>query len=107
MANEKIEKIKKAAGVTAKVLNVLKIIAIVTTALCVVSGVAAMLIKPDEATKTVRLGNFVFLGDVSDGNSPVGKLLNITEPNIAAGLDVVARTDALAGHRGDRRLQGE
>ncbi len=87
MRNDKIERIRKAAGVTAKVLNVLKIIAIVTIALCMVSGIAAMIIKPDGMTNTVRIGHFIFLGNVSDGNSPIGKLLNITEPNIAAGLD--------------------
>ena len=41
MENEKIRQIKKAAGITAKVLNVLKIIAIVVIVLSIVSGIAA------------------------------------------------------------------
>ena len=96
MVNGKIERIRKAAGVTAKVLNVLKILAIVTIALCIVSGTAAMFIKADEATNTVRIGNFFILGNVSDADSALGKLLNITEPNVAAGLDALI-TAAVAG----------
>ena len=87
MENEKIRQIKKAAGITAKVLNVLKIIAIVVIVLSIVSGIAAMIIKTDETTNTVRIGRLIFLSNVSDENSPVRKWLNITDPNVAAGLD--------------------
>ena len=87
MENEKIRQIKKAAGITAKVLNVLKIIAIVVIVLSIVSGIAAMIIKTDETTNTVRIGRLIFLSNVSDENSPVRKWLNINKKNVAAGLD--------------------
>ena len=87
MENAKIKQIRKAAGITAKALNVVKIIAIVTIALSIVSGIAAMVIKTDEATNSVRIGHFVFLGNISDGETIAGKLLNIENPNVAAGLD--------------------
>lgn len=87
MENMKIQKIRKAASVTATVLNVLKIVAIVTIALCIVSGTAAMLIKTDVPDNTVRIGNLVFLGGIGDPNSLAGRLLNIQNPKVAAGLD--------------------
>ena len=90
MENSKIERIRKSAGVTAKVLNVLKIIAIVTIALCIVSGIAAMVLKADEATGTVRFRNFIFFGNISSEDFAVRKILNVTNPNVAAGLEAFA-----------------
>ena len=87
MESTKIERIKKSAGVTARVLNVLKIIAIVVIALSIVSGTAAMVIQTDEDVNTVRIGHFIFLGNISDEGSPAEKWLNVTEPRVAAGLD--------------------
>ena len=87
MNHTKIERIRKAAGITAKVLNVLKIVAVVTIVLCIVSGITAMVVKTDAPVNTVRIGNFILMGNISDKNSPVGKLLNLQNPNIAAGLD--------------------
>ena len=42
MENKKIENIKKASGVTAKVLNVIKVILIVGLVLCIVGGITTM-----------------------------------------------------------------
>ena len=96
MENSKIGRIKKAAGITAKVLNVLRIVAIVTIVLCVVSGIMAMIVKND-GSNSVRMGRFVFIGNVSDPKSPVREWLNITDPNVAAGIDsfIVAAMAAL------------
>ena len=72
MENTKIEKIKKAAGVTAKVLNVVKVIMIVGMVFCIVGGISAMCIRMGDEGKTVEvfgskivIHNMVSIGDLN------------------------------------------
>jgi len=75
----KIEKIKKAAAITAKVLNVFKIFLIVTIILCVFNGVVSMFYKGGEtgsftlSNNTVKFNNATYAALV--------KLLNRANQN--------------------------
>ena len=89
MENTKLEKIRKAAGVTAKVLNVIKIILIVVIVLCMVAGIGAMIIKDEVVVgNTVRIHGLLS-GDISEGESVVSKWFNVSEPNVLAGLGAI------------------
>ena len=78
MEKTKIEKIRKAAGITARVLRILEIICIIAIVLALISGVAAMILKSTD--------NLILFGNIRDENSTVRKVLNITDPDVAAGL---------------------
>ncbi len=78
MEKTKIAKIRNAAGITAKVLKILEIICIVAIVLALVSGICAMILKNTD--------NLILFGNIHDENSPVRKVLNITDPDVAAGL---------------------
>ena len=78
MEKTKIAKIRNAAGITAKVLKILEIICIVAIILALVSGICAMILKNTD--------NLILFGNIRDENSPVRKVLNITDPDVAAGL---------------------
>ena len=78
MENAKIAKIKKAAGITAKVLRILEIVCIIAIVLALIGGIAAMILKSTD--------NLIVFGNIRDENSPARKILNITDPDVAAGL---------------------
>ena len=78
MEKTKIEKIRKAAGITARVLRILEIICIIAIVLALISGVAAMILKSTD--------NLILFGNIRDENSTVRKVLNITDPDVVAGL---------------------
>jgi len=96
MENAKIVKIRKAAGVTAKVLNVLKIVMIVVIVLCFIGGIGAMIISADEGTpeaalrNTVRIRGLLFFAQADEAGSPLTGWLNLKEPNVIAGLNFFA-----------------
>ncbi len=87
MENEKIARIKKAAGFTAKVLNVGKYILIAVIVVSFIAGIGAMIVKDEAlAGSTVRMRIPFLFGFTDDGSSGVPKWLNITNPNVQAGL---------------------
>ena len=105
MENTKIQKIKKSAGTTAKVLKVIKTIILVGMICCIVGGVFTMLIQKDE------LGTFSILGrpitvhgmvdieNVNVGGFEFLKVFNIDNPFILAGLNcLVAAVICLAAY---------
>lgn len=96
MQNAKIEKLKKAAGVTARVLNVLKIVMIVVIVLCFLGGISTMIIGagegiPEQALRnTVRIRGLLFFAQADEAGSPLTGWLNLKEPNVIAALNAFA-----------------
>ena len=88
MENTKMEKIRKAAGTTAKVLKVLEIICIVVIVLLIVGGIGAMIIRDPSG-----LPGSLY---IRDENSAVPKILNITDPNVSAGLTYIVKAATVA-----------
>ncbi len=79
MENTKIEKIKKAAAITAKILTVFKIFLIATIVLCVFNGVTSLLYKGGDSGSFVLPDNTVILYNVT--YVTMIKLLNIQNQN--------------------------
>ncbi len=94
METEKIGRIKKAADITAKGLRLLEIFAVIAICFIVFSGIASIAVK-GQPVNVIRVSNFV-IGNVSDKNSTIGKILDIRTPGLAAALDCFI-TAALAG----------
>ena len=73
MENAKIAKIKKAAGITAKVLRILEIVCIIAIVLALIGGIAAMILKSTD--------NLILFGNIrkSDhiGRNSVNLVLNL------------------------------
>lgn len=93
MENEKIARIKKAAGFTAKVLNVGKYLLIAVIAVSFIAGIGAMIIKDEAlAGSTVRMRIPFLFGNADDGSAFVTKWLNVKEPNVQAGLGALEVT---------------
>ena len=93
MENTKIQKIKKSAETTAKVLKVIKTIILVGMICCIVGGVFTMLIQRDELGTFSVLGRPITIhGMVDIENINVSgfeflNMLNIENPFILAGLN--------------------
>ena len=93
MENAKIARIKKAAGFTAKVLNVGKYLLIAVIAVSFIAGIGAMIIKDEAlAGSTVRMRIPFLFGNADDGSAFVTKWLNVKEPNVQAGLGALEVT---------------
>ena len=87
MENAKIARIKKAAGFTAKVLNVGKYLLIAVIVLSFIAGIGAMIIKDETlADGTVRMRIPMLFGNADNGSTSVTDWLNIKNPNVKAGL---------------------
>ena len=82
MENTKIEKIKKAAAITAKVLNVIRIFLIVTIILCVFNGVVSMIYQGGVNGSITLPNNTVEFYNVT--YVTLVKLLNIADQNAFA-----------------------
>ena len=59
MENEKINRIKKASHVTARVLHVVRVILIVAIVLCIIGGISVMGIRTTDGTSIEIFGNTV------------------------------------------------
>ena len=98
MENEKIIRIKKAAGVTSKVLNVIRIVLIVGTVLCLVGGTLTMCIRQKDSSvelfgKSIVVHNLITVdGSIGNGSLSVTgfdviERLGIEDPCVKAGLN--------------------
>ena len=93
MENRKLEKIKKSAGVTATVLNVIKTILIVGLVMAVVAGISVMCLRIEEEGKQVEVfgkkitvHNMVSIGDLSVESFDFLDMFHIEDPFILAGV---------------------
>ena len=93
MENQKIANIKKASGITAKVLNVIKVILIVGLVLCIVGGISVMCIRSKDGTsieifgKTITVHNAVELGDMEVEGFDFVDAFDIQDPFVKAGVN--------------------
>ncbi len=93
MENKKITNIKKASGVTAKVLNVIKVILIVAIVLCIVGGISVMVVRTSDGEKielfgkTITVHNMVDLGDLQVKGFDFVEMLGIESPFRKAGVN--------------------
>ncbi len=94
MENTKIANIKKASGVTAKVLNVVKVILIVGLCMTVVSGILVMCFRMGDEGKSIEvfgkkivIHNIIGPADFSiEAFGPL-EMLDIKDPFVLAGLN--------------------
>ncbi len=93
MENKKIANIKKASGITAKVLNVIKIILIVGIVLGIVGGISVMAFRSDDGKRIEVFGKPVTVhGLVNTDNMKVEgfdfvEMFGIEDPFINAGIN--------------------
>ena len=93
MENTKIERIKKSAGVTAKVLNVIKTILIVGIVLAFIGGLSVFFRLGDDGKtvevfgKQIVVHNMVNLGDLSVKSFDFIDMFDIEEPVLKAGVN--------------------
>ena len=93
MENKKIANIKKASGVTAKVLNVIKVILIVAIVLCIVGGISVMAVRTSEGEKielfgkTITVHNMIEIGDLEVKGFDFVEMLGIESPFRKAGVN--------------------
>ena len=93
MENTKIERIKKSAGVTAKVLNVIKTILIVGIVLAFIGGLSVFFRLGDDGKtvevfgKKIVVHNMVNIGDLSVKSFDFIDMFDIEDPFIRAGVE--------------------
>ena len=94
MENSKIEKIKKSAGITAKVLKAVSIILMVGMILAMVGGITTMCLRVGDEGKTVEVfgksitvHGMVNFADLSIHRFDILEGLDIQDPFILAGLN--------------------
>jgi hypothetical protein len=94
MENTKIERIKKSAGVTAKVLNVIKTILIVGLVLAFVGGISVMCFRIGDEGKSIEVfgkkivvHNMVSFGDLSVESFDFVNMFDIEDPFLKAGVN--------------------
>ena len=93
MENKKIENIKKASGVTAKVLNVIKVILIVGLVLCIVGGITTMCFRTKDGTsvevfgKTIKVHRLVDFSDLDVRGFDIVEVFGIEDMFVKAGLN--------------------
>lgn len=103
MENTKIARIKKAAGVTATVLNVVKIILIVGMVMTLVAGVTVMGFRMGPEGKTVEVfgreivvHGLVDFGDLKVDGFGFLDIFHIEDPFVLAGLNCFCATVVIA-----------
>jgi len=93
MENSKIANIKKASSVTAKVLNVIKVILIVGLVMCIVGGISVMCIRSKDGNtieifgKTVTVHSGVDIGNMEVDGFDFINDLDIEDPFVKAGVN--------------------
>ena len=93
MENAKIANIKKASGITVKVLNVIKVILIVGIVMCVVGGISVMGIRSKDGKqievfgKTITIHNMVDIGSLKVDGFDFVEMLDIEDPFTKAGIN--------------------
>ncbi len=94
MENSKLEKIRKSAGVTSTVLNVIKTILIVGMVMAVVAGISVMCLRTGDEGKTVEVfgkkitvHNMVSVGDLSVESFDFLDMFRIEDPFVLAGVN--------------------
>jgi len=93
MENSKIANIKKASSVTAKVLNVIKVILIVGLVMCIVGGISVMCIRSKDGStieifgKTVTVHSGVDIGNMEVDGFDFINDLDIEDPFVKAGVN--------------------
>ncbi|MCR5686353.1 MAG: hypothetical protein K6G81_13230 [Lachnospiraceae bacterium] len=93
MENSKIANIKKVSGITAKVLNVIKVVLIVGLVMCIVGGISVMCIRSKDGNsieifgKTVTVHSGVELGNMQIEGFGFLEAFDIEDPFVKAGLN--------------------
>ena len=94
MENNKIERIQKSAGTTAKILGVIRTILIVGLVLALLGGFSTAFFRlGDDGTtislfnKTINIHNFVDIGDIDAKGFAIVDAFNIKDPFLYAGVN--------------------